>query len=79
MKIRALRGVCVGVERHLKAGDSADLDTAMVTFLVGIGAVEVVKDEPVKPVESVKQDHAPSPIVEKHLVVDEKPKWKKEK
>jgi len=46
MKVRALRGVCIGVERHLKAGDTEDLDPALVTFLVGIGAVEPVKDEP---------------------------------
>lgn len=53
MKIRARRGVCIGVDRHLKAGDLADLDAAQVTFLVGIGAVEVVPAEP-----------APKPVVE---------------
>lgn len=47
MKIRACRGVCIGVDRHLKPGDLADLDAAQVTFLVGIGAVERVPDEPV--------------------------------
>lgn len=46
MKIRARRGVCIGVDRHLKPGDLADLDAAQVTFLVGIGAVEVVPVEP---------------------------------
>jgi hypothetical protein len=46
MKIRARRGVCIGVDRHLVAGDLVDLETAQVTFLVGIGAVEVVPDEP---------------------------------
>lgn len=50
MKVRALRGVCIGVERHLKPGDTADLDAAQVQFLVSIGAVEAVKEEPeVKP------------------------------
>ena len=49
MKIRARRGVCIGVDRHLKAGDLADLDAAQVTFLVGIGAVEVVPAEPEDP------------------------------
>ena len=51
MKVHALRGVCIGVNQHLVEGQDADLDTAMVTFLAGIGAVEVVKDEPphVKP------------------------------
>lgn len=46
MKVRALRGVCVGIERHLVAGDVADVDDASVTFLVSIKAVELVKDEP---------------------------------
>ncbi len=46
MKIRARRGVCIGVDKHLKAGEEADLERAMVTYLVGIGAVEVVKDLP---------------------------------
>lgn len=50
MKVRALRGVCIGVDRHLKAGDTTDLDAAQVQFLVSIGAVEAVKDVPeVKP------------------------------
>lgn len=47
MKIQARRGVCIGVDRHLKAGDLADLDAALVTFLVSIGAVELVKEAPV--------------------------------
>lgn len=71
MKIRALRGVCVGVDRHLKAGDSADLDTAMVTFLVSIKAVEIVKEEPpeAEPAkrEAVKKESEPvpsAPIIE---------------
>lgn len=56
MKIRARRGVCIGVDRHLKAGDLADLDAAQVTFLVGIGAVEVVPDEP------TAQEKEPEPV-----------------
>lgn len=46
MKIRALRGVCIGVNRHLLPGESADLDTAMVAYLQGIGAVEMVPEQP---------------------------------
>ena len=46
MKVRALRGVCVGVDRHLKAGDTDDIDAGSVSFLTSIGAVELVKDEP---------------------------------
>lgn len=32
----------------MKPGDTEDLDAALVTFLVGIGAVERVPDEPVQ-------------------------------
>lgn len=46
MKYRALRGVCIGVGRHLSAGDTADLDAATGQFLVSIRAVEPAKDEP---------------------------------
>jgi hypothetical protein len=49
MKVKALRGVCIGVDRHLKAGDVVDLEPALVTYLTGIGAVERVPDEPPKP------------------------------
>jgi hypothetical protein len=39
--------VCIGVDRHLKPGDTVDLEAAMVTYLVGIGAVEKISDAPV--------------------------------
>ena len=45
MKVRALRGVCIGVDRHLQPDDVVDLEAAQVTFLKGIGAVEVVPDD----------------------------------
>lgn len=80
MRVKALRGVCVGVGRDLKPGDSADLDTAMVTFLVGIKAVEIVKDEPTQPVhEEEKKPEEQKQADEKKAVSDEKPKGKKEK
>lgn len=46
MRVKALRGVCIGVERHMMPGDIEDLDAATVTFLVGIGAVELVTEPP---------------------------------
>lgn len=46
-RVRALRGVCVGVDRHLLPGDIADLDPAQESFLVSIGAVEIYQDAPV--------------------------------
>lgn len=54
MRVRALRGVCVGVDRHLKPGDIEDLDAGQVTFLVGIGAVEVVP-EPVQQTNAAEE------------------------
>jgi len=49
--VRAIRGVCIGVERHLKPGDVADVDAAQVQFLVSIGAVEkYVEPAPVAPI-----------------------------
>lgn len=47
MKVTALRGVCIGVDQHLKAGDTVDLEPALVTFLIGIGAVAHAIDPPV--------------------------------
>jgi hypothetical protein len=47
MKVRALRGVCIGVDQHLAAGDTADLEAAQVQFLASIGAVAPLPDEPV--------------------------------
>lgn len=44
--VRALRGVCVGVNRHLVPGETADVSAADVPFLTSIGAVELVPDEP---------------------------------
>jgi hypothetical protein len=61
MKVKATRGVCIGVGRHLAAGDVEDLEPALVTFLVGIGAVERVPDEPPKPVESPPKVETPDP------------------
>jgi hypothetical protein len=55
-KVRALRGVCVGVNRHLQPGDVDDLDAASVSFLVAIGAVERYVD----PAPAVKPEPAPA-------------------
>lgn len=49
MKVRALRGVCIGVEQHLAAGDEADLEAAQVQYLTSIGAVERVIEAPPAP------------------------------
>ena len=46
MKVRALRGVCVGVERHLVAGDIVDLEAPLAEYLANIGAVEPAPDAP---------------------------------
>lgn len=63
MKVKALRGVCIGVNRHLQAGDIEDLEPALVTFLTGIGAVEVVKEKPPKAAPPPVPDEPPSKSV----------------
>jgi hypothetical protein len=46
---RALRGVCIGPERHVTPdSDPFPLDPGTATFLTNIGAVEKVPDEPVQ-------------------------------
>lgn len=55
-KVRALRGVCVGVNRHLKPGDVDDIDQATEAFLVSIGAVERY----VEPTPQAKPEPAPA-------------------
>jgi len=68
MRIRARRGVCVGVDKHLQVGEEADLDGAMVTYLVGIGAVEVVPDLPPAPAAEVADESG-----QKSMDLDPKP------
>jgi len=63
MQVRALRGVCIGVERHLAAGDAADLDPATGNYLINIGAVEEVKPEKVEPKADPVADEPPSDSV----------------
>lgn len=62
---RATRGVCIGVDRHLQAGDPVppDLTAAEVQFLASIGAVEKVPDAPVQAelAEVVASSDAPPP------------------
>lgn len=45
MKVKGLRGVCVGVDDALKEGEERDLDPATADYLVNIGAAEVVVEE----------------------------------
>lgn len=52
--VRALRGVCIGVDRHLKPDETAEISAADVPFLTSIGAVELVPDEPAAAEEPVK-------------------------
>jgi hypothetical protein len=61
--VRALRGVCIGVNRHLKPEEIADIDDAQVTFLSAIGAVELMPDAP--PVESPKAIEPPAKVGKK--------------
>ena len=45
MKVRALRGVCIGPEHHLVPGDVVEMDAGTFTYLSNIGAVEAVPDD----------------------------------
>ena len=58
MKIRAIRGVCIGVHRHLAVGETTDVDTATFTFLNGIGAVELMTDVPQSEPKLMKPDES---------------------
>lgn len=62
MKVHALRGVCIGIDRHLAPGETADVDAATAQFLIHIKAVEKY----VEPAEKVEPIVAPvsEPIVE---------------
>lgn len=53
--VRGIRGVCVGVAQHMLPGDVRDLDQALATYLINIGAVEPVAE----PAPVVKQ---PEPV-----------------
>jgi hypothetical protein len=64
MKVRALRGVCIGSGRHLVPPETADLDAATGQYLISIKAVEEVKDEPVKDEPKKEEIKAPPPKVE---------------
>jgi hypothetical protein len=57
---RAVRGVCIGVDRNLSPGDLVpdDLTAAEVQFLTSIGAIEKVEPPPAAPAE------APAPTPE---------------
>lgn len=54
MSYRACRGVCIGVDRHLTAGDPVpgDMDADTLKFLGSIGAVAFVRDEANIPVQA---------------------------
>jgi hypothetical protein len=68
MKVRALRGVCYGIGRHLHpdgadgADKEADLDPNTASYLINIGAVEAVPD-----------------VVVQEVIPEEKPRKRKSK
>jgi hypothetical protein len=60
MRVKALRGVCIGVNRNLNPGDTADLDPATVQFLTSIGAVAPIAEEEQSPQETPAEEPASS-------------------
>ena len=65
MRVKAIRGVCIGVDRHMKPGDIEDLEGALVVFLVSIGAVEKIPEAPVVAEPELKLDAGKSGKKEK--------------
>lgn len=61
MKVKALRGVCIGPGRHLAPGDQADLDPATVQFLENIKAVERVVEKPTEATPAAEPDPSKEP------------------
>jgi hypothetical protein len=60
MSLRATRGVCIGVDRHLVAGDLVppSVDAATLRFLVSIKAIAEVAEEidPPQPTDDTGSD-----------------------
>lgn len=56
--LRATRGVCIGVDRNLAAGDPVpqSVDAATLRFLVSINAVAEVEDEPAQTLSNEETD-----------------------
>lgn len=55
MKVKALRGVCVGPEDNLEPGQERELDENTASYLVNLGAAEQVVEQAVSaavPVEA---------------------------
>lgn len=63
---RALRGVCIGPERHVTPdSEPFALDKGTATFLVSIGAVEEVPAAPAPADPAPSHSPAPEPPAEK--------------
>lgn len=57
---RALRGVCIGVDKHLVPGaPPVEIDPSTARFLVSIGAVEAAPDEEAEPAKPTATDPTP--------------------
>jgi hypothetical protein len=62
-KVKAKRGVCIGVENNLAVGETADsVGPATAQFLVSIGAVELVQDEPAPAPDPKPDEPAADPV-----------------
>jgi hypothetical protein len=61
MRIRGLRGVCIGPERHLKKDETIDVEPALANYLISIGAAAAAPNEPPPEPPKVVAD-APQPV-----------------
>ena len=46
VRVRALKGVCIGVERNLKPGETAQIESDDATCLALAGQVEILYPRP---------------------------------
>lgn len=59
MEALVLRGVCIGVNRHVAAGERVDLDPQLFQFLASIRAVEAAPAKPAE-VPTAEPEQAPA-------------------
>jgi hypothetical protein len=59
MRVKAMRGVCVGVEDNLKEGEVRDLDPGTADYLKNIGAAVDAPEEEVAGVPAAEAKPAP--------------------
>jgi hypothetical protein len=73
MTVKALRGVCIGVNTNMMPNDQATIDGATAQFLSQIGAVTILtRPPPPSMLAAEPAQSSPPPIaVQQHALTDE--------